>query len=467
MADNLESAVATARAAWLSNVTVADSNWATRQLHGLSNLLLDHRYGLVATLVGVYGHSRDVWERELAIIQLDIVAYIKSVSAKGKKSSKQLSAASKVPRGVSLIISKTENPLRHALAPLAASIASRNAVVLAVLDDNDVIRLFKNKVAAYLDKFALHLVSLNGDEVPTLPPVDHVLICDETPEPWPTYLASTTPSTFVSTAAGYSLAIIPEGPVRGPDVAHLVANARSGIRPFDGVDAVFVHYASFEAVTNLVSADNGSSVSPRDNKAPLGLTQITKTVLAWIPGQKDGRDLSLAEAIAVARQRSALLLVNSSSTEEIVDSINQLHNVAQLTVIGAPDDKVTADYIEQWTSSARFSTSSIPTVTPLIGLYPWHTGLEQPNDTLFSSSLFSNTRLITHGRQNAFPDNANVEKIRALYEKAIPVLKPEHPGGRIDFFVQVEYAFKTAAALVTVGGIAAVYFGVKHFKHSL
>jgi hypothetical protein len=100
-----------------------------------------------------------------------------------------------------------------------------------------------------------------------------------------------------------------------------------------------------------------------------------------------------------------------------------------------------------------------------LALFTIDTGFEQPNGTLFPSSLFSNTRLITHGTQNALP--GDVQKMRALYEKAIPVLKPEHPGGRIDFFVQVEYAFKTAAALVTVGGIAAVYFAVKHFRHAL
>ncbi|CAK7210482.1 hypothetical protein SEUCBS140593_000839 [Sporothrix eucalyptigena] len=464
MASDLKSAVATARAAWLSNVTVADSNWATRQLHGLSNLLLEHRDDLVSTLVKVYGHNRDVWERELAIVQLDIVAHLKSLNVKNKtlnkKSSKKLSAISKTPRGVSLIITKSENPLRHAIAPLAASIASRNAVVLAVIEDNDVVQLFKDNAAAHLDKFALQLVSLDGGDVPSLPPYDHVLICDELPDRWSKFLASTVPSTFLSTIAGYSLVIVPEGLVRGPDVAHLVVNARSGIRPFDGVDAVFVHQASFDAVMNLVSTDGGSFVASRDNKAPPGLTQVSGTVLAWHPGQQSFSGVGVENAIAVARQRSALLLINSSSTEEIVDSINKLENVAQLTVIGAPNDKATADYIEQWTSSARFSTSSIPMVTPMTD-----TGFEQPNGTLFPSSLFSNTRLITHGKQNALP--GDVKKMRALYEKAIPVLKPEHPGGRIDFFVQVEYAIKTAAALVTVGGIAAVYFCVKHFRHAL
>jgi hypothetical protein len=192
---------------------------------------------------------------------------------------------------------------------------------------------------------------------------------DETPDRWSKFLASTVPSTFLSTIAGYSLVIVPEGLVRGPDVAHLVVNARSGIRPFDGVDAVFVHHASFDAVVNLVSTDRDSFVAPRDNKVPPGITQVSGTVLAWNPGQESFQGVSVEDAIAVARQRYALLLINSSSTEEIVDSINRLENVAQLTVIGAPDDTATADYIEQWTSSARFSTSSIPMVTPLTGSF--------------------------------------------------------------------------------------------------
>jgi hypothetical protein len=94
---------------------------------------------------------------------------------------------------VSLIITKSENPLRHAIAPLTASIASRNAVVLAVIEDNEVVQVFKDNAAAYLDKFALQLVSLDGDDVPLLPPDDHVLICGECEDsiPWENVLLLT------------------------------------------------------------------------------------------------------------------------------------------------------------------------------------------------------------------------------------------------------------------------------------
>lgn len=483
---NLDSAVATARAAWLCNATVADGNCALRQLHGLSRLLLENRDEIVARLVhdSDNRHGAAVWERELAVIQLDLVAHIKSVSgsvsatpsradksktaASFKKGSSDSVSTSTLPRGVSLIVSncgdgktsKDANPLRYAIALLAASIAARNAVVLALPDDRDdngFLQLLMDKAAAYLDQLAIQIVAISSIETLLglpLPAVDHVLICgeykswrhcvnnvnnvnlsDDKPDRWSAYLASNIPSIFVPISAGYNIAIIPESedigssPLQEADVAQLVSNSRAGTRPFDGLDAVFVHHASFDAVRDRISSMSRSISVHTEHKGPL------------------------AEAIAMARQKSSLLLINASSTEEIVDSINKLPRVAQLTVLGPMHAaaRATADYIEQWTSSNRFSIRSIPVAASSI------------DGTLLSPSLFSKTRLVTHRKEETLPDN--VAELRSKYEKAIPVLEPEHPGGRIDFFVQVEYAVKSAAALVAVGGLAAAYYGFRYWKH--
>ena len=55
----------------------------------------------------------------------------------------------------------------------------------------------------------------------------------------------------------------------------------------------------------------------------------------------------------------------------------------------------------------------------------------------------------------------SVEVIRRLYEGKIPPMAPEHPGGRIDFFVQVAYALAAGASVVGALGLVGVWFGVK------
>jgi len=57
--------------------------------------------------------------------------------------------------------------------------------------------------------------------------------------------------------------------------------------------------------------------------------------------------------------------------------------------------------------------------------------------------------------------------IRGSYEKIIRPLQPEHPGGRIDFFVQVEYAFKAVAVVAGIVGLASIWIGGKAVKRRL
>ena len=54
--------------------------------------------------------------------------------------------------------------------------------------------------------------------------------------------------------------------------------------------------------------------------------------------------------------------------------------------------------------------------------------------------------------------------IREGYEDRFPVPKEEHPGGRIDFFVQVDYAIKAAGVVLSVCCIAGMWFAGKAIR---
>lgn len=54
-----------------------------------------------------------------------------------------------------------------------------------------------------------------------------------------------------------------------------------------------------------------------------------------------------------------------------------------------------------------------------------------------------------------------VQKIRSSYDQRLPKLIPVHPGGRIDFFVQVGFAVKAAATIIGVCSIAGAFWAIK------
>ena len=63
--------------------------------------------------------------------------------------------------------------------------------------------------------------------------------------------------------------------------------------------------------------------------------------------------------------------------------------------------------------------------------------------------------------QGKSSDLESVEVIRRRYEGKIAPLPPEHPGGRIDFFVQVGYALAAGASVVGALGLVGFWFGAK------
>lgn len=79
------------------------------------------------------------------------------------------------PCGVSLIVSQSDSALRWAVAPLAASIAARNTVVLATTGSGRFFKLFEQHTGDLMDASAIHIVEAALEEIDESQ-VDHVLI---------------------------------------------------------------------------------------------------------------------------------------------------------------------------------------------------------------------------------------------------------------------------------------------------
>lgn len=122
-------------------------------------------------------------ERELAFVVDDISALIKQVETKAAKPEIESTRFGDLsgtlgPCGVSLIVSESDTPLRHAVAPFAASIAARNTVILATTKFPWFFDLFQQRTKASLDASALHVVEVAEDDIDEAH-VDHILVIGE------------------------------------------------------------------------------------------------------------------------------------------------------------------------------------------------------------------------------------------------------------------------------------------------
>lgn len=85
-----------------------------------------------------------------------------------------------LPVGVSLVVSHSANPLRYALAPLAASIAAGNTVILATESECSLFfRLLSEKIGQYLDTQSVHVILDLNLEDSIFSEVDHIFILGE------------------------------------------------------------------------------------------------------------------------------------------------------------------------------------------------------------------------------------------------------------------------------------------------
>jgi len=82
--------------------------------------------------------------------------------------------------------------------------------------------------------------------------------------------------------------------------------------------------------------------------------------------------------------------------------------------------------------------------------------------TSFPTSFFSQYRLVASSKHAI--SASSVDEIRQSYIAKISPLKPEHPGGRIDFFKQVEYVLKGTGAVLGSLTLVGIYFGARSVR---
>ena len=135
------------------------------------------------TLKPDYGLASITYERELALVVEDIAALIKIANAEPAKPPMTKTRYGNIaevllPRGVSMIASRSDNPLRFAIAPLAASIAARNTIVLIVLEPSKFVNVLRSCARKYLDSLAIHIEQVNDLKI-EIDTVDHILVIGE------------------------------------------------------------------------------------------------------------------------------------------------------------------------------------------------------------------------------------------------------------------------------------------------
>jgi hypothetical protein len=133
-----------------------------------------------------------LFEKEVAILVKEIHSHITKIKQKsGKRSVRSVNCNELVveerPRGVSLILSNSQNFLRFALGPLAASIAANNVVILATVagPENAAISHLKQEWSRYLSSETVFFIpGINIAEV-KVDYVDHVAIFGSLPSHHP------------------------------------------------------------------------------------------------------------------------------------------------------------------------------------------------------------------------------------------------------------------------------------------
>lgn len=132
-------------------------------------------------MVADHSVSAILFEKEVAILVREIQNHITKI--KQKSENKLCRAHDKIvveerPRGVSLIISNSQNFLRFALAPLAASIAANNVVILATVvgPENALISHLRREWSEYLSSETVFFIpGISTTEI-KVDQIDHVAV---------------------------------------------------------------------------------------------------------------------------------------------------------------------------------------------------------------------------------------------------------------------------------------------------
>ena len=89
----------------------------------------------------------------------------------------------------------------------------------------------------------------------------------------------------------------------------------------------------------------------------------------------------------------------------------------------------------------------------------FHGAHQLSHTSIFSPASFSRTRVSIAKYKGDKLES--IDEIRRLYEGQIPALKPETPGGRVDFFVQVIWALRVGASVIGMVALGSAWYGFK------
>jgi len=325
-------------------------------------------------------------ERELALVVDDISALIEEVQATPHEPQVDKTRFGHLsgklsPCGVSLVLVHSDSPLRHAVAPFASSIAARNTVILATTENGRFFELFRQHAREYLDASALHVVQMNQDDV-DVEQIDHVLVVGKfhaariaasgtktTPllmhclgedrSKWSALLASPK-AFFCPVVGGLNVAVIGEGPIAAEKLAQLLITADDQSQHMaDILTTVFVHTENMPAMTSALA--NTSHKTPFRLNSAVASGGLSSQVYALDLTSTRATDLS--KILTSAREARALVLIEATSLDQVIDSARKIGNIKQLALLN-PASPGLAAYFERWTQSAIITTEGFLPTTP-------------------------------------------------------------------------------------------------------
>lgn len=404
----LQDAAETGRAAWLANLTVAEKVWPIRQLHALYRLLLENRdellevcnQGIPTDLPTVGSPSSQTrsstdfspgplfWEKELATLVDDIGALILSIEAQANPTAPQDTHFGKIttfaqPCGVSLILSTSRNPLRLALAPLAASIAARNVVVLSTTNRDGFWALLEQKAADYLDTFAIQVVGATVSEIRP-EKFDQIHIIGESPTAcrfaWIYGRVLSTDSSaeeddkqkyselcqfshvnWHPASGSFNVAVVDDGPL---DVARCAHEISSNLPNLTAIMIEKGHFQSLcDALCKSIRRDSSQTETPTLD-LPNGhhLTSIVYTV-DWTGSAAVYSAADVQSMLQSAQRAGAVLMIKLSSMEQCLDVLRHTARIAQASLLN-PKSREHERYFQDWTQSSTVAFGFIPSPIP-------------------------------------------------------------------------------------------------------
>ncbi|RTE81526.1 hypothetical protein BHE90_003937 [Fusarium euwallaceae] len=355
MTITITDAVATARLSWQSNYTLGDPRWSLKQLHGLHQLIIDHRDEIISSVSTP--RSTQYHEKELARLIFDISQHIASTNGPPSSQETDIPLLGKFvithrPVGVSVIICGEVDPLRWMLGPLAASITAGNVTVLTTTTTTHhgpFVALLSREWANYLDRDSNLFVSSCDSSQLDIELVDKVTLCDNSSEPYRSILSSPKAQFLNTSSPELNIALITEGKKSWPCIAKEVKAASNlVVPPSDRLHAIFVREEDAELLQKAVGSDQQT------------------TVLDTLQQKKSNFQLHLH--LKTAKENGALLVILTRSLEGAIDALVGVSApIAQLAILG-PEARKVHDFAKHWVPARVLTPTPMFLATAILAL---------------------------------------------------------------------------------------------------